>query len=214
MEPLPGTNTPNPELLRQRRKLARGLIRATKEIKRLERELYTDKLTGLANDRFLEEVLPSLVSKAHSSSEPLALLVADVDGLHRANKHGRPVGDVLLKAVAEATKASARPTDIVARAGKGADEFVVVLPGFSPMEGQSEADLFDRTTERFRATYTKEINKLGLPDEIAAGVSFGIAILQPGESAERLFSRADAVCMTNKISMYEDLKARGVDPRR
>lgn len=197
--------------LKQRRALAIQLIQAIEEIKQLRREkevletkLYTDSLTGIANRRAFDEKLQDLVTIAHSNNEPLALLIADVDGLKRTNDNlGHDKGDELLKSVANAFADAARATDLVGRFG--GDEFYAILPGFRPIERQTEEDLFRSTESRYREVFKKQVGLLSLPDELKVDVSFGIAILGPNETAKDLYRRADEACRVNKKHRYDKL---------
>lgn len=213
----PPTGESVDELREQRRMLATGLEKALREIKRLEdqsvslqEELHSDSLTGISNRRAFEEKFHKLVEEAHEKQEPLALLVADINGLKRANDTlGHAEGDRLLKVIGGAFRDIARPTDLVGRLG--GDEFYAILPGFSPMPGQNLNDLFADTAIRYRQAFDSAVASAKLPNELKVGVSFGMAILVPEESAENLYNRADEKAIKNKELMYEDLGRQGLN---
>lgn len=85
-------------------------------------ELY-DLKTGCLNERaFREQVGMEVARGAHG-----AVLVCDIDGMHRFNsEHGPLAGDELLWHCAQVLRGSIRPTDRLFR-WKG-DEFVLILP--------------------------------------------------------------------------------------
>lgn len=85
-------------------------------------ELY-DLKTGCLNERaFKEQVGLEVARGAHG-----AVLVCDVDGMHRINSdHGPLAGDELLWHFAQVLRASIRPTDRLFR--WSGDEFVLILP--------------------------------------------------------------------------------------
>jgi adenylate cyclase len=87
-----------------------------------------DELTRIANRRRFNEVLQREWLAGVRSRRPLSLIVCDVDYFKRYNDaYGHPQGDVCLRAVAGALKASLkRSTDLVAR--YGGEEFVLLLP--------------------------------------------------------------------------------------
>jgi adenylate cyclase len=87
-----------------------------------------DELTRIANRRRFNEVLQREWVWGVRSRRPLSLIVCDVDYFKRYNDiYGHPKGDVCLRAVAGALKASLkRSTDVVAR--YGGEEFVILLP--------------------------------------------------------------------------------------
>jgi len=86
-------------------------------------ELY-DLKTGCLNERaFAEQVGLEVARGAHG-----AILVCDIDGMHRVNsEHGPLAGDELLWHCAQVLRGSIRPTDRLFR-WRG-DEFVLILPG-------------------------------------------------------------------------------------
>jgi diguanylate cyclase (GGDEF)-like protein len=87
----------------------------------------TDRLTGLSNTLAFEERLEHETARSARYGEPLALLLADVDGLKAINdRHGHRGGDLALQAVARALRGSARQTDLPARVG--GDEFALLAP--------------------------------------------------------------------------------------
>ena len=88
----------------------------------------TDALTGLANRRTLDQRLLMEWDRAQRSTEPLTLLMIDVDHFKAFNdRHGHHGGDEALRTVAQAIDGNIRrPADLVAR--YGGEEFAVVLP--------------------------------------------------------------------------------------
>jgi len=94
----------------------------------LKQRASTDVLTGLANRRKLDEVMNIEWNRAVRASQPLSLLVIDVDLFKAFNdRHGHHGGDEALRNVASTIAANIRrPADFVAR--YGGEEFVVVLP--------------------------------------------------------------------------------------
>jgi diguanylate cyclase (GGDEF)-like protein len=87
-----------------------------------------DGMTGLTNRRGLDEVMAAEWRKSRRESQPLSLLMVDVDHFKRFNdRYGHPAGDNCLCQVANALLAVARrPGDTVAR--YGGEEFVMLLP--------------------------------------------------------------------------------------
>ena len=89
---------------------------------------YSDILTGLPNRALVSNRLRDAVSDAQCSDSGLAVLMADLDGLKRANDtYGHQAGDSVLKVTAQRFVECVRETDTVARLG--GDEFCIVLPG-------------------------------------------------------------------------------------
>ncbi|OSM05048.1 putative diguanylate cyclase [Magnetofaba australis IT-1] len=93
----------------------------------MERLSTIDSLTGLYNRRQLNEFLDREVKKALRHHHNIGLLVMDVDHFKKINDDfGHPEGDVVLVAVAEALRETAREIDILGRFG--GEEFVAILP--------------------------------------------------------------------------------------
>jgi len=91
-----------------------------------QEQSLTDVLTGLPNRRYLDRQLSQELSRAQRHGGRLSVLVLDMDGFKQINdEFGHQAGDLALKEVAHALRASLRDYDLCARfAG---DEFVVVL---------------------------------------------------------------------------------------
>jgi diguanylate cyclase (GGDEF)-like protein len=139
---------------------------------RLEAIARTDDLTGLANRRAWEELLPTELARADRDGSPMCVAMLDLDHFKAYNdEHGHQTGDRLLKAAAGAWRASLRATDVLAR--YGGEEFVVVLP---------RCDLEDALLLLARL-------RKATPEEQT--VSAGVALWDGSEAPEALVARAD-----------------------
>ncbi|TGE33751.1 diguanylate cyclase [Desulfosporosinus sp. Sb-LF] len=114
------------------RPLANTLLEERAQLERANQELSylssIDGLTGIANRRYFDQFLAQLWSLAARNSEPIALIMCDIDFFKAYNDtYGHLQGDECLKKVAAAIKRSLqRQVDLAAR--YGGEEFVVVLP--------------------------------------------------------------------------------------
>jgi diguanylate cyclase (GGDEF)-like protein len=87
----------------------------------------TDELTGLHNERYLQQELHHLTGMQRRYGHPFAVLVVDIDGLGRINDaYGSAAGDRALVDVATALGECIRTVDTPVR--MGGDEFCVLLP--------------------------------------------------------------------------------------
>ncbi|WEX16930.1 sensor domain-containing diguanylate cyclase [Pseudomonas sp. G11] len=108
--------------------LRRELRRRYRAERVLSEQAATDALTGLPNRRVLDERLRLEWDRAQRSTEPLTLLMIDVDHFKAFNdRHGHSGGDEALRTVAQVIGNNIRrPADLAAR--YGGEEFAVVLP--------------------------------------------------------------------------------------
>ncbi len=94
----------------------------------IERLAITDGLTGIFNHRHLQERLSQEFSRLERFSEPLSILILDIDHFKEINDtYGHPVGDSVLKVVVDVIKKTIRNIDIPAR--YGGEEFAIILLG-------------------------------------------------------------------------------------
>jgi diguanylate cyclase (GGDEF)-like protein len=88
---------------------------------------HTDALTGLANRRWLLELLDREFHRARRYHRPLTMIYIDLDGFKEVNDaFGHLFGDGLLRSAARSMQAVLRAADFLARIG--GDEFAVLLP--------------------------------------------------------------------------------------
>ena len=107
---------------RLRRKVA-GLVG---RVRVLDGMVYVDELTRIGNLRMYVKEIAAAVSHKLRTSEPLTLLLLDVNEFKAINdEHGHQVGDEALRFIAERLFTSFRPTDTVCRIG--GDEFAVIM---------------------------------------------------------------------------------------
>ena len=87
-----------------------------------------DPLTGLLNRKALEVRVNELVQQSEVTSEPVGLIVSDLDSFKTVNDtRGHAVGDAVLKDVAYLLRKQLRAFDLAYRIG--GEEFLILLPG-------------------------------------------------------------------------------------
>ena len=159
---------------------------------------HHDALTGLPNRTVMESRFEQAVADAARSGTHVALMFLDLDSFKTVNDSlGHPVGDELLKGVAQRLAHFARASDIVSR--QGGDEFLIVFTGLA--EGSDVELAANRLVQQFKAPFQVDGH------EIATSFSVGIA-LYPRDGADfpTLLKKAD-------IAMYQ-AKAAGRDTWR
>ena len=95
-----------------------------------------DPLTSLANRELFRDRLNSAMARSKRTGHHTALAMIDLDRFKPVNdQYGHPVGDALLKEVAEILTRSVRKIDTVARLG--GDEFAIIFDDISALEDVS-----------------------------------------------------------------------------
>jgi diguanylate cyclase (GGDEF)-like protein/PAS domain S-box-containing protein len=88
---------------------------------------HHDELTGLPNRRLLTLRGGAALAASDLRNGQCAVFVIDLDGFKEINDvHGHPVGDAVLREIAQRLSRLLRPQDTVAR--RGGDEFVMLVP--------------------------------------------------------------------------------------
>lgn len=107
-----------------------------------------DPLTGLSNRRHFLAALDQEIDRVTRAGDMALLLLVDIDHFKRVNDtHGHPVGDQVIRAVAQCLSACVRPMDTVSR--YGGEEFAIILPSCQSVFG---AQVAERIRERVAAT--------------------------------------------------------------
>ena len=163
---------------------------------RQRRIAYRDPLTGIANRRqfdltFRSELAlraPAPGAGPDGERSPLALLLLDLDDLKGINdNHGHPVGDAVLRQVAERAQSILRATDVLARIG--GDEFAVIAPA---AHGEGARAMGEAIRDAIGTHYSDS----GTP---APSVSVGWAVFpEDGEDSESLIRAADQRMLSRK----------------
>jgi diguanylate cyclase (GGDEF)-like protein len=141
----------------------------------------TDALTGLPNQRAVQDTLKRMVAQATRTISPLAALLLDLDHFKQVNDlYGHDRGDEVLAAVGVALRNVVRDSDFVGR--YGGEEFLVLLPA-TDQEGAVQLGQAIRGA----------IAAITLPNfDRPITASVGVALLpQDGGDAVTLFRSAD-----------------------
>jgi two-component system cell cycle response regulator len=93
----------------------------------LEYQASHDKLTGLFNRNRFDDIYPKEIKRSKRYNNELSIILFDIDNFKQINdNYGHPVGDEVLKEIANITLNSVREQDITVR--WGGEEFLVLLP--------------------------------------------------------------------------------------
>jgi diguanylate cyclase (GGDEF)-like protein/PAS domain S-box-containing protein len=142
-----------------------------------------DGLTGLANRAVFMDTVQGAMARARRDGKAFAVLYLDLDHFKDINDTlGHPIGDELLKAVAERLRSNLREVDTVARFG--GDEFAIIA---ADLREPADAAVL---AEAVIASLAKPFLIQG--NDIRSGASIGISVFGSDEpDAESMLSHAD-----------------------
>ena len=148
-----------------------------------------DSLTGLLNRIAFDLQAEAEIDRAARSAAPLTLAMLDIDHFKRVNdSHGHPVGDRVIKSLAQLLRKRLRKYDVIAR--YGGEEFSILMPSTPP---ETAMAVLDTLRQQFAQ----------LSQATAAGMchctfSAGLAALNKTMDRGRLVEAADAALYAAK----------------
>lgn len=151
--------------------------------KKVEHELKSasikDELTGLYNRHFFDLLIDEEIGRSVRYNYPLSLIMLDIDNFKKINDTwGHPVGDIVLKELAEILEKNTRDSDYCIRIG--GEEFIILMP-HTYLEGAYS------TAEKIRKIIEAHVN-----DSVGSfTASFGVAERKVNENYLELYSRID-----------------------
>jgi len=155
-----------------------ALERENRQLKSLS---LSDDLTGLYNKRFFSIQLEIEMARAQRTGQSCCLLMIDFDNFKEINDRlGHDEGDRFLIQMGGLIREKLRPTDFVCR--YGGDEFAVIMPATSLLDGIGIA----KRLQEFTAHFTWKM-------ALRVSASFGMAAFEPSNplNAEEFFKQAD-----------------------
>ncbi|MFM8276649.1 MAG: diguanylate cyclase [Cyanobium sp.] len=169
---------------------------------RLEAIARTDKLSGLLNRHLFEPLFQQLRAQMQRRLEPLTLALLDIDHFKRINdNHGHPIGDAVIRAVAQRLRAQMRDADPLFR--WGGEEFLVLLPGCGIAEAQVRLEALRRDLRAHPLLLSGGAPAgscppaagtgapLAAPAALRVTISIGLTPVAPGEPSVLVLQRAD-----------------------
>jgi two-component system, cell cycle response regulator len=157
-----------------------------------QRLATTDELTNLSNHRFFRDALTLEIARASRLGYALGLLLIDVDNFKRVNDtFGHPVGDDVLRSIAQVLSSNLRQTDVAAR--YGGEEFAIVLPGLGPRGVRAVGEKLRRAVKALQPL----VSDGAPPFQISISVG-GVSASHPGLNAVDLIRAADSALYAAK----------------
>lgn len=166
-------------LMQEVAELRRELISTRFRLSDLEAMAASDPLLGVLNRRAFVGALSRTLAMVERHGQPASLVFIDVDALKSINDaRGHAAGDAALAHVAASIAAHIRQTDVLARIG--GDEFAIILANA------------EETAARAKAAQLAQIVAQSAPEDAPVSISWGVAGLAPGVTAEAAMRAADA----------------------
>ncbi|TCD06498.1 EAL domain-containing protein [Erythrobacteraceae bacterium CFH 75059] len=179
---------------------------------RLHHIAMHDELTAVANRRAFTEALEQECRRMRAFARPFALLLIDLDRFKAVNDTlGHPVGDKVLRRVAQRLRKAIRDGDLIARLG--GDEFAVIAPNVA--DAAAARALADRIVEIMARPFLVD----GHIADIGASVGVCLAPLH-GSDPSALVQKADVALYTAKsegkgrFCVFEPAMSEALNRRR
>jgi diguanylate cyclase (GGDEF)-like protein/PAS domain S-box-containing protein len=176
---------------------------AQARVSELERLALTDPLTGLGNRRYLERQLSARLNEWERYGSAFGVLIADIDLFKRVNDtFGHDVGDQALAMVARTLAFGLRGNDLVGR--YGGEEFVAVLSHPDPGDLALVGERLRSLVAASRLVVARQ--------QVEVTVSLGGSLVAPGDTADTLLRRADAMLYAAKDAGRNRVHTHGIEP--
>ncbi|HMQ10072.1 MAG TPA: sensor domain-containing diguanylate cyclase [Oligoflexia bacterium] len=167
-------------------------IKNAKMVDRLETLATTDGLTGVLNHRSFQDILDAELLRCQRHPGDISVVLVDIDHFKQFNdQYGHPVGDEVLKKVAQKLKDSVRKVDYVFR--YGGEEFALILVNTAAKEAHILAQRIVKDIAK------SQFNLKGYKLKIT--VSMGLASFpETAQKKEELVARADQALYQSKLN--------------
>lgn len=173
--------------------LKREALDARTHAEKLEREVFTDPLTGSMNRRAYEKRIKEEFDRYQRYKRTFSVLLFDVDHFkHFNDTYGHATGDTVLIEIIKRVNPLIRESDMLAR--YGGEEFVVILPETDRKGAHEVAEKLRKTVENIAFIHRDQTLRI----TISVGVT---EVLADDRDVLDLFNRMDT-------AMY-DAKGKG-----
>lgn len=170
-----------PEILISKIRVVLNMI---EHVEHLLNEANTDKLTGLHNRRYLQDILEPTIRESNLHDIDMSLLMFDVDYFKKINDtYGHLTGDLVLKRIAQVIKTNLYANDIYVR--YGGEEFLVLLRDTDIKRAAEVGERLRSAVESIIWDFTSE----PLTITISVGVSSNKTV--DSEDSEEIVAAAD-----------------------
>lgn len=174
------------ELERSLTTLESNYRHAVSTLQVLRKSVETDDLTRLLRRGAFMEKLRTLMNSALTSSQPICIMMIDVDHFKKVNdSYGHQTGDIVLERVSELIRQYMRPCDLAGRFG--GEEVIVAVQGDLAL-ARELADRIRCAVEAHTMTCSSRSEEV----EFTVTLSIGVASSSDfGLNGDRLIGAAD-----------------------
>mgnify|MGYP000120534257 CR=1 FL=1 len=151
-------------------------------VRRLRREMNTDRLTGVKNRNYFYDVAAQILAYGSQLHQSAAIIICDIDDFKQINdNYGHITGDLALVSFAECLQSKMPDENSVIRLG--GEEFLLLLP-------DSSAETAMTMAENIRQAVCDIEIDTGM-QTVAITASFGVMAIDPNRSVDDNISFAD-----------------------
>jgi diguanylate cyclase (GGDEF)-like protein/PAS domain S-box-containing protein len=154
----------------------------------LHAQVAKDPMTQVANRAEFDRMLNNFVAAHQESNLPCSLIMCDIDHFKSINDtFGHQAGDEAIRTLASLLKSMCRSGDLVAR--YGGEEFAILCADCTNAAAARKAEEIRKRLSEFK--------HLGLSNRCITA-SFGVTVLQSGDTPETMLRRADRALLQAK----------------
>lgn len=162
---------------------------------KLEKQLIdqanNDSLSGLLNRGAFFELAERELRRHLRNSNPLSFIIFDIDYFKQVNdQYGHPVGDLLIQAIAQASRDCIRDIDLIGRVG--GEEFAIVLVKTNEDAALIVAERIRQQVENMTLESTK--------GPVKCTISAGVYTAKIGDSIDTIYRESDIALYKAKTS--------------
>ncbi len=154
----------------------------------IEKQAYTDKLTGIYNRTKFDEIFNDEFSKAKKYKTHLSIALLDIDRFKKFNDtFGHLIGDEVLTQIAKTVNDTLRDSDVLAR--WGGEEFIILFKETKLLHAKKKVlDIKDK------------IQMIQHPIAGNITASFGLSEYKRGDTIKSIFKRCDEALYNAKAN--------------
>jgi diguanylate cyclase len=162
-----------------------------RDLERFRLMALEDPLTGISNRRVFDSAISKVYDEPGDKSRT-ALILMDIDHFKRFNdRYGHPIGDQVLRVVADVLRNNVDADSVVCRTG--GEEFGIIVRDVTPTQAVMIAERL-----RLAIGKSKIVSKDDGAEYGSVSMSFGVCMASACDTHGELYATADAALYTSK----------------